>query len=114
MELSETAIILASVTAPGWQGSTAALRLTLLAQEEEAEAVSFHVMQPFPLPCASESHSLQPVFLATSHGCVPARRPRGPQLEPCFVPVPGNALCAERSDCHGEELLSYRAQIDGL
>ncbi len=44
MELSETAIILASVTAPGWQGSAAALRLTLLAQEDEAEAVSFHVM----------------------------------------------------------------------
>lgn len=54
-------------------------------------------------PCASESRLLQHLFLAARQGRGPAWHPRGHELKPRFVPVPGNALCTEQSNCHGEE-----------
>lgn len=45
-----------------------------------------------------------PVFISGSRqGSGAVQHPRGHQLEPGFVPVPGTAFCAERRDCHGEE-----------
>lgn len=115
---TESSIILASATAPRWwgeshrttfrppwQGEDKVLAISLARGASHAADLSLNQSLS---PCASESRFLQHLFLAARQGSGPARHPRGHQLKPGFVPVPRNALCAERSDCHGEQHPSYQ------